>query len=130
MDLKQILESLLVNEPNSNFGFLSSDEVGKVVEEIAIERVSNPIDFSAHIGKKFPFFGEHFENIVVEDDENLKAVASEVSRVLQKNRYLILITSFSIEEVTEVFQPLKFSNISEIETGETNIFMLKRWFEI
>jgi hypothetical protein len=127
--LKQILENIMVNEPNSNFGFISSDEVGKLVSEIADERLSEAVDLSKNLGRRFPFAGEDFENIVLDGDSWIDSI-SEISRVLQKNRYLILFSKLSKDEIVELFEKHHFSNISEIEFSGIKVFTLKKWFII
>jgi hypothetical protein len=128
MKIEEILKSLIVEEPNSNLGYLTTN-FENALKIIANERDINLYNLDKHQKARFPFIGEFFENIFIENDEVLKneLFQKEVSRTIQKNRVLILKTDFELNEIEEIFDKLNFSDFSRFD--DEKIIVAKRWFK-
>ncbi len=129
MELINILQSLIVDEPNSNIAYLVQDSnLKQIIQNIIEERLSENIDLSRYNLNRLPFLGEHFETVIIENDEVLtdRSFAKEIAKVVQKNRIVILITELNIENLKEVYEPLDFTDFSSVDK---NIIVMKRWFK-
>jgi hypothetical protein len=125
MDIFTVLESIIPNEPNSNFGFIGSslkENMGKIAES----RSSSAVVITP--AKKLKFLGEHFEVVVIDSDDILSLVAKDISRVIQKNRNVVCITDLSQKEVENIFEPFWFRDFNSFEVENRNIVVFKRWF--
>jgi len=132
LNIIDALKDFIVNEPNSNIGYLVVDEVLKdEIEKIALERFSETKDLSKYNLKRIPFTGEFFETLIIEDDENIlnPFFAKQLGKVIQKNRMLILITNLEVENIQKIYEPLEFTDFNQIQIGEIEIILLKRWFK-
>jgi hypothetical protein len=125
MSIKEVLESLIPDEPYSNIGFISRNFQKEIVD-VANSKTSSAIEMK--VSNRLPFLAEHFEAIVIEDDEVLEKVAKDVSRVIQKNRNLIVISKFSKEKIEELFQG--FTNFSSFQVENMKVTICKKWFQI
>jgi len=129
MKIDEILQSLIVNEPNSNIAYWVQDrEIEKYIQDIAKERFSESIDISEYDFRRFPFIGEYFESAIIQNDEVVlnPIFAKELGRVVQKNRITILITKLDLEKVQNVYEPLNFTDFNMVEK---DILVMKRWFK-
>ena len=55
----------------------------------------------------------------------------EITRIIQKNRLLILITNLDIFTVKKLLEPFHWTDFSEITTdNKKKIFIAKKWFQI
>ena len=132
LNIKDALKDFIVNEPNSNVGYLVSDEVLKdEIEKITQERSSEAKDFSKYNMKRIPFIGEFFETVIIQDDEKIldPLIAKSLAKVIQKNRIMVFITDLEVSKITSIYEPLDFTDFTSMQIGEQNIVLLKRWFK-
>lgn len=132
MDIYKALEDFIVDEPNSNIGYLvEKTDFIEIIEKISLERNSTPINLSKYNSKRFPFIGEFFETLIIENSENIlqPLFAKQLSKVIQKNRMLILITDIEIKKLKNIYEPFDFTDFTSIQIGEINFVLLKKWFK-
>jgi hypothetical protein len=133
MELLDILEQILVDEPNSNIGYILNND--EVIQELANVKID--FDFinlkNYNLDKKTEFIGEFFENLILEIDDNLLQninFLKEITRIIQKNRLLILITDLDILDVEKQLEPFHWTDFSEISFSDKKIIIAKKWFQI
>jgi len=132
LNIQDALKDFIVDEPNSNIGFLVHDEVlKKEIEKISQDRVSVSKDFAKLNLKRLPFIGEFFETIIIQDNKSIlnPIVAKQLAKVIQKNRMMILITNIEVEKIQAIYEPFEFSDFSEFKINNLNIVLLKKWFK-
>ena len=132
LNIKDAFENFIVDEPNSNIGYLVSDEIIKeVIENISQNRSSNTKNFSKNNLKRLPFIGEFFETLVIQDDLNIlnPIIAKQFAKIIQKNRMMILITEIAVEDIQKIYEPLEFTDFNLIEIDDLKLVLLKKWFK-
>jgi hypothetical protein len=130
LNLKDVLESIIVDEPNSNLGIFATKSKS-IIEEIANSRDMELYEFKNIETRRFPYIGEFFENIYLEgenffENENF---LKEISRTIQKNRTLILNTEVDLEVVINAFEKFDFSDFNQFDFDGGKIIVTKRWFK-
>ncbi len=133
MELNEIISSLVVNEVNSNIGYLTdSNELKELIDSIADERLSESIDLSTYNINRLPFIGEFFETILIDNDTVItqSGASRQIAKVLQKNRDIIIMTELDIEKIEAVYEPLDFTDFNYIDNfNQKRIYTMKRWFK-
>jgi hypothetical protein len=133
VELNEIISSLVVNEVNSNIGYLTdSNELKELIDSIADERLSESIDLSTYNINRLPFIGEFFETILIDNDTVItqSGASRQIAKVLQKNRDIIIMTELDIEKIEAVYEPLDFTDFNYIDNfNQKRIYTMKRWFK-
>lgn len=111
--------------------YVSNEEDLNTIKAFIEEHQGEHHNLKEHDLKALPFTRNVFEAIIFDDAQVCmqEEVARELSRVLHKSySLLVLSTEKTLQELQAVYEPIGFSNFSEIDDESRKIFMLKQWF--
>jgi len=133
MDIFDILASIIVDEPNSNIGYILNND--EVIQELSKNNDLNFMNLANYnLTEKSEFIGEFFKNLILVIDLNLlnnKDFLMEITKIIQKDRLLILITNLDIFIIKKLLEPFHWTDFSEIITNnKKKVFIRKKWFQI